>query len=126
MKDQRPVNLDLKTFKFPITSISSILHRVSGFIIFVLIPIALFALGRSVESIQGYASITAWGDNWLFRFIIASLVAAMFYHVVAGVRHLVMDWGYWETLETGQTSARVTLVLGIGGAAILFLMTLFG
>jgi len=125
MKQQRPVNLDLTTFKFPPTSIVSILHRGSGFILFLVIPIILRALELSLESVQGYASITAWADSLLCRFILGAAAGALFYHVVAGLRHLVMDMGFCETLETGTLSAKIALGLGLGGAVLIFLMILF-
>ncbi|HBF08748.1 MAG: succinate dehydrogenase, cytochrome b556 subunit [Pseudomonadota bacterium] len=125
MKQQRPVNLDLTTFKFPVTSHASILHRASGFIVFLAIPIFLYALGLSLESPQGYASIAAWGDSFFCRLILGAIAGSLFYHLVAGIRHLIMDMGFWETLEGGQKSARATLGLGIGGGALLFLIILF-
>lgn len=125
MKQQRPVNLDLSTFKFPVTSYASILHRASGFVVFLAIPIFLAALGLSLESSQGYAKMASWGDSFFCRLILGGMAGALFYHLVAGLRHLAMDMGFWETLESGQKSAKVTLGVGLGGAALVFLIVLF-
>lgn len=125
MKQQRPVNLDLTTFRFPLTSYASILHRASGFIVFLAIPIFLAALGLSLESPQGYAKLASWGDSFFCRLILGGMAGALFYHLVAGIRHLIMDMGFWETLETGTQSAKGALGLGLGGAAIIFLWILF-
>ena len=124
-KQNRPVNLDLTTFKFPVTSIASILHRASGFFLFLVIPVLLCALGSSLSSEAGYASVMQWGESFFCRLIIGVIVAALFYHLVAGVRHMVMDLGYGETLEEGQMIARLTLGVGIIGGGLLFLMVLF-
>lgn len=125
VKQQRPVNLDLTTFKFPVTSISSILHRASGFIVFLAIPLFLYALDVSLESPQGYASIIGWGDSFFCKLIFGAMLGALFYHLVAGIRHLVMDFGFWEELESGQMSAKLTLIIGIGGGALICLIILF-
>ncbi|MDU1086022.1 MAG: succinate dehydrogenase, cytochrome b556 subunit [Leclercia adecarboxylata] len=57
VKKQRPVNLDLKTIRFPVTAIASILHRVSGVITFVAVGILLWLLGTSLSS-PGYLEET--------------------------------------------------------------------
>lgn len=54
VKKQRPVNLDLKTIRFPVTAIASILHRVSGVITFVAVGILLWLLGTSLSSPEGF------------------------------------------------------------------------
>ncbi|TBU99733.1 succinate dehydrogenase, cytochrome b556 subunit [Stutzerimonas kirkiae] len=118
MKSQRPVNLDLRTIKLPITAYTSILHRVSGVILFFGIAILLFALDASLSSEEGFAGVKACLSSPLAKFIIWGLLSALLYHLVAGARHLVMDAGLGETLEGGKLGSKIVIVV----AAILIVL----
>ena len=108
---QRPVNLDLQTISFPVTAIASILHRVSGVITFVALAILLWMLGTSLSSPEGFESVVAIMDNFLVKFVLWGILTALPYHIVGGLRHLVMDMGHWEELKSGNQSARVGFVI---------------
>lgn len=78
----------------------------------------LYALGLSLESEAGFNEAVAMFEGSFFAKLIAwGLVSALGYHFVAGIKHLVMDAGYCEELESGRMAAKVTLV--IGGVLIL-------
>ncbi|WP_158780539.1 succinate dehydrogenase cytochrome b556 subunit [Pantoea sp. BAV 3049] len=118
VKKQRPVNLDLSTIRFPVTAIASILHRVSGVITFVAIGILLWVLGLSLSSPEGFLQASAVMDSFIVKFIFWGILTALAYHIVGGVRHLMMDFGYLgETLQAGTRSAQIsfgiTVVLSI-------------
>ena len=102
MKSQRPVNLDLRTIKLPITAYTSILHRVSGVILFVGIALLLLALDTSLSSPEGFEEVRAYLGSPLAKLVSWALLSALLYHLVAGVRHLIMDSGHGETLEGGK------------------------
>lgn len=109
---QRPVNLDLQTIRFPITAIASILHRVSGVITFVAVGILLWLLGTSLSSPEGFLTAASIMDSFFVKFIMWGILTALAYHVVVGIRHLMMDFGYLdETLEAGKRSAKISLLL---------------
>ena len=108
---QRPVNLDLQTISFPVTAIASILHRVSGVITFVALAILLWMLGTSLSSPEGFETVVAIMDNFLVKFVLWGILAALAYHIVGGLRHLVMDMGHWEELDSANQSARVGFVI---------------
>lgn len=111
--DKRPVNLDLSTVKFPITAIASITHRISGVIMLGAVLILLWMLGVSLESEQGFEFIQELLGSVVAKLIIWAILAALAYHFVAGIRHLIMDMGFWESLEGGKLSARVTMFLSV-------------
>lgn len=118
VKKQRPVNLDLQTIQFPVTAIASILHRVSGVITFVAVGILLWLLGLSLSSPEGFLQAAAIMDSFIVKFIFWGILTALAYHIVVGVRHLMMDFGYLEEdLVTGSRSAKIafgiTAVLSI-------------
>lgn len=108
---QRPVNLDLQTISFPVTAIASILHRVSGVITFVALSILLWMLGTSLSSPEGFDTVMSILDNVLVKLVFWGILTALAYHIVLGIRHLIMDMGYWEELESGSQSARVAFVI---------------
>ena len=95
MKKQRPVNLDLQTVSFPLTAIASILHRVSGVIMFVAAGILLWFLAESLSGPAGFANVADLMDSFLAKFIFWGILTALAYHLVVGVRHIIMDMGLW-------------------------------
>ena len=109
LSSERPVNLDLTTFRFPITAIASILHRVAGVILFFGSFILMALLGMSLENEAGFADTLALLENGFVSFIVWGVLAALAYHFVAGVKHLFMDMGYGETLESGRLFAKVSI-----------------
>jgi succinate dehydrogenase / fumarate reductase cytochrome b subunit len=113
MKDSRPVNLDLRTIRLPLTAISSITHRITGIILFVAIGFMLFALDLSLSSPEGYARVEALLGHPLSKLVVWGILSALVYHMIAGVRHLLMDAGMGETLEGGLLGARIVIALSI-------------
>ncbi|MDP3848143.1 MAG: succinate dehydrogenase, cytochrome b556 subunit [Pseudomonas sp.] len=111
MKSQRPVNLDLRTIKLPITAYTSILHRASGVILFVGLAIMLYALDKSLASEEGFAQVKACMTSPLAKLVIWGLLSALLYHLVAGLRHLIMDMGVGETLEGGKLGSQIVLAV---------------
>ncbi|MDO6705021.1 MULTISPECIES: succinate dehydrogenase cytochrome b556 subunit [unclassified Photobacterium] len=107
----RPVNLDLQTIRFPLTAISSILHRVSGVITFVSLAILLWLLNLSLSSPQGFEQAAAITDSYFVKFILWGVLTALFYHIVLGIRHLIMEFGYFEELESGTKSAKISFAI---------------
>ena len=111
LSSERPVNLDLTTFRFPITAIASILHRVAGVILFFGSFILMALLGMSLENEAGFTDTLALLENGFVSFIVWVVLAALAYHFVAGVKHLFMDMGYGETLESGRLFAKVSIAV---------------
>ncbi|WP_432453406.1 MULTISPECIES: succinate dehydrogenase cytochrome b556 subunit [unclassified Agarivorans] len=108
---QRPVNLDLQTIQLPITAIASILHRVSGVITFFALAILLGLLAESLQSAEGFANVLSIIDNFFVKLILWASLSALMYHIVGGIRHFIMDMGYWEELDTASSSAKVSFII---------------
>jgi succinate dehydrogenase / fumarate reductase, cytochrome b subunit len=119
VKDKRPVNLDISTIKLPLAALASITHRISGVIVFVGIAILLYLFDQSLASPEGFAGVQALGANPLFKFVLWALLSALAYHMVAGVKHLVLDWGVGETKEGGPLGAQI--VVGVSAVLIVLL-----
>ncbi|KXF81434.1 succinate dehydrogenase cytochrome b556 subunit [Enterovibrio coralii] len=107
VKKPRPVNLDLQTIRFPITAIASIAHRVSGVITFISVAILLWLLSLSLSSPSGFEAASEIVNSFFVKFVLWGILTALAYHIVGGIRHLLMDMKYFEELETGAQSAQV-------------------
>ena len=112
MTQSRPVNLDLKTIRFPIMAISSIIHRVTGVIMFLGAFVVMALLGTSLQGEEGFNAALAAMDNFIVAFCLWGFVSVLGYHFVAGVKHLAMDLGHLETLESAPQAAKFTLGAG--------------
>ena len=118
MNKKRPVNLDIGTIQLPVTAYVSILHRVSGVVLFGAVGLFLWILDSSLSSEESFNSIKEFMNTLIVQIIIWLSLAALIYHLVAGLRHLVMDYGYGETLSGGILGAKLVLVF----SAILMLV----
>ncbi|MBP0049385.1 succinate dehydrogenase, cytochrome b556 subunit [Marinobacterium sp. AK62] len=118
MNKKRPVNLDLRTIKQPLPAISSIIHRVTGVALFFGAIFMMYVLSLSLESQAGFNEAAEMlQESFLAKLIAWGLVSALLYHFFAGIKHLIMDLGHCEELESGRLAAKVTLV--VAGVAIL-------
>ena len=120
MKSKRPVNLDLRqvlavNLLNPV-AIASILHRMSGVVIFLLIPVLLYLLQQSMGSQSSFDTlVTGWHQNFILRVSVFLTLAGLVYHLVMSSKHLLADAGIGETLEGGKRMAVSGMVLaGIG------------
>ena len=111
MNDHRPKNLDLTTIRMPIAALASITHRITGVMLFFAVGFMIWALSNSLESRQGFEQTVAILSHPIAKFITWGILSLIAYHLLAGIKHLIMDAGYLETLETGPLAAKVTLAL---------------
>jgi len=111
VNSKRPVNLDLTSFSFPLPAITSIIHRVTGVALFVGVAFLLWGLDLSLSSQAGFNQVTEVLDGFFAKFIAWGIVSALLYHLVAGIKHLLMDMGIGETLEAALKNARLTLII---------------
>ncbi len=114
MKAARPVYLNLLRIKLPIPGIVSILHRVSGVVIFLGLPFLLYILHHSLISQNSFdhlQQVLAMPGN---KFILWVVLAAVIWHVLAGIRHLLMDVGVGESLTAARMTAWFVAVISLG------------
>ena len=107
----RPVNLDITTVRMPFTAVLSILHRISGIVIFLAAPVLIWLLQQSLTSPEHYANVEQLLSGGFYRFAFFGVLWAFAYHIMAGIKHLLMDAGHGETLEGAKISS-VLLVIG--------------
>jgi succinate dehydrogenase / fumarate reductase cytochrome b subunit len=119
VKKKRPVNLDLTTIKMHPAANASILHRVSGVIMVFAIGILLFTLSTSLSSAEGFAQIQDYLDGIFFKFIMFGCLSALTFHLLAGVRHLLMDLGYFEELASGNVTAKIIIIIWLAVSVVI-------
>ena len=121
---KRPVFLNLWQLKFPLPAIISILHRISGVALFVLLPAVLWMLQHVLFAHVAYKSHYSGhgAGTWVTpapmlgpvaHFFLWLWLAAFGYHLLAGLRHLVMDLGWAESLPAARRSAMLVLILAV-------------
>lgn len=89
------------------------MHRVSGVVLFAVVALLLCMLDASLESEQGFADVAAAFNSVPAKLILWAALAALIYHLVAGIRHLLMDLGIGESLEGGRRGAVTVLVVSV-------------
>ncbi len=122
MNKPRPVYLNLFEYRFPLTAIVSILHRISGAILFLSIPFVLWAFDASLDNRFSFYEVREILTHPLAKLIIWGILSAFIYHAVAGIRHFLMDFEIGETKAGGLLGSQITIgvsvvlivLLGIG------------
>lgn len=124
MRKKQVVNLALTKLKFPAMAIVSILHRISGVFLFLLLPVVLCCLQSSLHSAASFRHLHAEWSSIGAKMALWIFLSALAYHLLAGLRHLWMDMGYGETLRQGRYSAFcvffVTFLVVVGLAIALW------
>ncbi len=117
---------DLPTYRLPAAGWVSILHRVSGAVMFLLLPFIIWLFDVSVSSeisFSRFSSVFQVGVGfipaWFVKLVVLGLLWSYLHHLCAGVRHLYMDTHHAVDKTFGHQSAVVTLVLSLGLTVIL-------
>lgn len=110
---KRPKNLNLFTIRLPVNAIISILHRMSGMVLFLVLPALLWVLSQSVQSEASYAALAVMLQHWLAKVFLIALSCAFFHHFYAGIRHLAMDVHWMTSLQKARLSSRLVLCLDV-------------
>ena len=111
---RRPKYLDLRKIHLPLPGLVSILHRVSGAVLFLLfIPLGLFALQGSLASEQGFGAWTGLFANPLVKLILVGFIWAWAHHFLAGIRYLLLDVHVGVELQPARLSSKIVLALSL-------------
>ncbi len=104
-RDVRPTFFNLLQIQLPVGALTSILHRVSGVLLAVALPVAAYLLDLSLRGPEGYAKVSALLDRWPLRAATVIVIWALSHHLLAGVRHLFMDIDVGSSLSSARRSA---------------------
>lgn len=112
-KNPRPVYLNLWRIRLPVGGVVSILHRITGVILVLLLPLGFFLLQQSLASAESYARIKQAFNSLPLRILILFVALVLLHHLLAGLRHLLLD------LDIGisRVQARASAWLVISGVA---------
>ena len=111
---ERPIYLDLTKIRLPMSAFSSITHRLSGmYIFFITLPLILYVIDQSLSSRSSFDKLA---DDIVsisfFSFFLFISVSIFWYHILTGVRHLIMDFFHiGESLNGSYYSSIFTLVI---------------
>jgi succinate dehydrogenase / fumarate reductase cytochrome b subunit len=117
---------DLPTYRLPPAGWVSILHRVSGALMFLLLPFIIWMFDMSVSSEISFAKFKlafnlglGFVPGWFMKLVALALIWAYLHHLIAGIRHLYMDVQHAVSKEFGRSSALTTLGLSIALTGVL-------
>lgn len=118
MSRTRPKHLDLTKIRLPVPALVSILHRVSGAALFLLMPLLLWLWQESVASQQRFDQFKAVASHWLVKLVLIGLAWAYLHHLCAGLRHLALDLHIGIELPAARASSWAVLVVSLGLTAV--------
>ena len=129
MTRQRPGTMrliDAVKYRLPLAGVVSILHRVSGLLMFALLPFIIWLFDNSLSSEISYDTFTSAfvagigvAPAWFVKLVVLALIWAFLHHSISGVRHVWMDMTHSVTIKQGRSSAIVTLVSSLGLTVLL-------
>jgi succinate dehydrogenase / fumarate reductase cytochrome b subunit len=113
VRKKRPVYLDLVRIRLPLPGFVSILHRISGLLLFVLAFWLLVLLDRSLASPEGYAQVRETLSHPLAKLVLVGIGWAFLHHFCAGIRYLLIDMHVGVDLASARASSWVVLAVSI-------------
>lgn len=121
---KRPKFLDLTQIRLPVAGFASILHRISGFGLFLLLPLLIWLLQLSLGSPESFAQLQAVTANPLVKLILLGLLWAFLHHFCMGIRLLLIDVQIGVEKQPAAASAKAVLVVSLTLTLILGLKLL--
>ena len=116
---------DILRYRLPAAGFVSILHRISGALMFLLLPFILYLFDLSITSEISFAYLAGFASHWFVKLLILAISWAYLHHFCAGVRHLVMDAHIGLSKEGAAKSARSVFLVSVPLTALVALK-LFG
>jgi len=116
---KRPVFLNLLRIHLPLTGWVSILHRLSGGLLFLAVPVAVWGMSQSLSDEAGFRRVADWFGHPLGKLLLLILIWAFAHHLFAGLRHLALDAHWGIDLRHARRSSIAVLLAG-GLVTLLF------
>ena len=127
MEDKRPVYLSVNPFKFwfPLPALASIFHRITGMVLFLAVGYFLYLLQWALPSAEGFEQARSMLSQPLHQFTLFICLSALAYHLVLGVRSLLLDFHIGVTLD-GSKIATITCLTLFSVLAVLIAIWIWG
>ncbi len=119
MNNNRPKFLTLYLIRLPVPALVSILHRISGLLMFLALPVLLWALQASLHSVVTYTELAGLLRHPAGKLFLLFMLWAFLHHLCAGVRFLVIDLDVGVKLGPARASAKSVLVASVVLTALL-------
>lgn len=110
---RRPVFLNLTKIQMPVGALTSILHRITGVILAVSVPAAVYLFGLSTRDEHGFGQVINLFAQLSFKVAAVIVVWALAHHLLNGVRHMLTDLGVGSRLRVARGSAWLVNLTGI-------------
>ncbi|MEM1432925.1 MAG: succinate dehydrogenase, cytochrome b556 subunit [Pseudomonadota bacterium] len=117
MKSTRPTYLNLFQFAWPVAAIASITHRITGVILFGAALGLLYVLDVALASPAGFEEARALLDVSLVQLVLWIALATLGYHLIAGIKHMLLDFHFGDTPEAARFGSTAVFVLSAVWAA---------
>ena len=115
----RPVYLDLPKIRLPIPGIVSILHRISGVGMFLMLPVLLYLFAGTLSSESDFDTYRAVVSHPLVKLLLLGLLWAYLHHFFAGIRFLFLDAHKGLDLHTARNTAKAVFTTALVLTAVL-------
>ena len=122
----RNLNLPLLlTYRLPLPGLVSIMHRISGAVLFLMLPLLLWLFDSSLASELSFERLRSIASNWWFKLLLVFLVWGFFHHLVAGIRYLLLDLHIGIDLKSARASAIAVYAVSLP-LALIAALKIFG
>jgi len=112
-------------YKLPPPGMVSILHRVSGALLFLALPLLLWLFDLSLMSELSFARLVEVASHWFGKLVLLALIWAFLHHLIAGIRYLLLDLHVGVEKSAARTSALAVFWISLP-LTVLVALKLFG
>ena len=125
--DNRPVNINLIKIRLPIAALVSITHRLAGmYIFFITFPLSVYLFQSSIESQTSFDDLVSFlKDSIYISTFVAFSYLVLWYHILTGIRHLIMDMHIGESLSASRISSIFVIFAWVLSAAFILTLVIF-
>lgn len=113
MYKKRPKHLDLRKIQLPLPGFVSILHRISGAMLFLALPLLLSLFDQSLRSIETYTNLAECPAHPAWKLVLLGVMWAFLHHFCAGIRFLGIDLRIGSSLAGARGSSRWVLAVSL-------------
>ena len=110
---QRPKFLNLLQIRLPVTAVASILHRASGVILLMVLPVIIYGLDLSLQGREGFEQVISMIQSPVGQLVFVLISTSIFYHLIAGIRFLLLDVDIGYSLAAARWTARIVITISI-------------
>lgn len=113
LKQKQPVFLNLWQIRFPITAIMSIMHRLTGVLLFLAIPFFIYGLQLSLESEVGFKMLLQYTNSVVAKIALILVTWSLLHHLLAGIRYLLLDVDLGIERQQAKFTAWLVIISGL-------------